>query len=309
MASGSIGAGAGLTASGGTVTIGAGDVLEIASALNAPEPGFGSDMSGALVTASAPVEVLGGSDCTFMPANEWACDHIEEINFPIETLRNDYLITLPFNANAPASSGSPSWGRQFVKIVGTAAGTTLTADPAQAGMPATIGAGQVAWFETTSHFHLKTSNPVIVGQFMESTYQFGTACVNSAAGSGPQDCGDPALSMAVATPQFRTSYQFIAPPSYSENWVNVIAPAGDAVTVRRRGGTPASRRHRGGSGYSVARVSLCAGRAAAPASTPRPAHRPSASRSTGTGSRRATVPGWPEPHPPVAVTLAAPVLA
>ncbi|HTQ43408.1 MAG TPA: IgGFc-binding protein [Polyangiaceae bacterium] len=241
-----------------TVTIGAGDVLQIQSAQNAPQPGYGSDVSGSTVTASAPVEVFGGSDCTFIPATQWACDHIEEINFPLETLRNDYLVTLPYNVNAPQSAGSPSWGRQFVKIVGTANGTTLAADPPQAGLTSPINAGQVVYIEATTHFHLTSNNPVIVGQYMESTYQFGTACVNSAAGSGPQDCGDPAMSLAVATPQFRTSYQFIAPPSYSENWVNVIAPNG--ATVKVDGNTVSGYVGIGSaSGYQVAHVSLCSG--------------------------------------------------
>jgi hypothetical protein len=204
------------------------------------------------------VLVIGGSDCTFMPASQWACDHLEQINFPLETLRNDYLVTLPYNKNAPQSAGGPAWGRQYVKIVGTAAGTTLTADPPQAGMPASIGAGQVVWFETLSHFHLTTSHPVIVGQFMESEYNFGAACVSSAPGSGPQDCGDPAMSLAIATPQFRSNYQFIAPPSYAENWVNVIAPNGAAVTVdgaNVTGFAPIGS----SSGYSVAHVALCTG--------------------------------------------------
>jgi hypothetical protein len=269
-ATGQIAAGAGLAASGGTVTLGAGDVLEIASASNAPysvpcdnvpsgyvcTAGFGTDLSGSLVKASAPVMLIGGSDCTFMPANIWACDHIEQLNFPIETLRNDYLVTLPYNKNAPQSSGGPSWGRQFIKIVGTAAGTTLTADPPQSGMPSTLGAGQVGYFETTSHFHLTASQPVIVGQFMESQDNFGSSCQQGTV----TDCGDPALSMAVATEQFRSSYQFIAPPSYAENWVNVIAPSGATVTID---GTAVSGYSAiGSSGYGVAHVSLCANSAA-----------------------------------------------
>ena len=256
----SIQTGGGMTNATGsnTVTINAGDVLQIQSAQNAPEPGYGSDVSGSTVTATKPVEVFGGSDCTFIPATQWACDHIEEINFPLETLRNDYLVTLPYNVNAPQSAGAPSWGRQFVKVVGTVNGTTLSADPPQTGLTSPINAGQVVYIEATTHFHLTSNNPVIVGQYMESTYNFGTACVNSAAGSGPQDCGDPAMSLAVATPQFRTNYQFIAPPSYSENWVNVIAPNG--ATVKVDGNTVTGYVAIGSaSGYEVAHVSLCSG--------------------------------------------------
>jgi hypothetical protein len=248
MAQGSIAPGAGLGASGGTVTINAGDVLQITSAKDAPVPGFGSDTTGALVTATAPVEVLGGHDCTFMPANNWACDHIEETNFPLETLATDYIVAAPYNKN-----GGP---KEFVKIVGTVAGTVLTTSPGQAGVPGTIGAGQVVFFESTSDFHLVSSKPVIVGQYMEGQYQFGNGCATAGL-SGPPDCGDPAMSLAVATAQFRTNYQFIAPPSYYENWVNVIAPTGASITLDGTAvsgfGAPI-----GNSGYTVAHVSLCA---------------------------------------------------
>ena len=64
------------------------------------------------------------------------------------------------------------------------------------------------------------------------------------------------MSMAVATAQFRSSYQFIAPPSYYENWVNVIAPVGSIVTLD--GAAVAGFTPVGNSGYSVAHVSLCA---------------------------------------------------
>jgi hypothetical protein len=245
---GAIGAGQGLTAQGGTVTMNQGDVLQISTAENAAAAcAYGSDISGSTVVASAPVEVFGGSDCQYIPASEPACDHLEQINFPLETLRGDYLVTLPYNHN-----GTP---RQYVKIVGTAAATAITTNPVQAGIPATIGAGQVAFFETTTDFSLTTSEPVIVGQFMESSSQFGTACASGDTGS-PTDCGDPSLSLAIATDQFRTSYQFIAPPSYAENWVNVIAPAAATVTVD--GVAVTGFTAIGNSGFDVAHVSLCA---------------------------------------------------
>ncbi len=245
---GAIGAGQGLTAQGGTVTLNQGDVLQISTTENATAAcTYGSDISGSTVVASAPVEVFGGSDCQYIPASEPACDHLEQINFPLETLRGDYLVTLPYNKN-----GTP---RQYVKIVGTVAGTTITTNPAQAGLPTSIGAGQVVFFETTANFALTTSHPVIVGQFMESSGQFGSACASGDT-SAPTDCGDPSMSLAIATDQFRTSYQFIAPASYAENWVNVIAPTGATVTVDGTAVTGFTAI--GNSTFGVAHVSLCA---------------------------------------------------
>ncbi|HEY8040231.1 MAG TPA: IgGFc-binding protein [Polyangiaceae bacterium] len=228
----------GLSATGGTVTLNHGDVLQIAATKNASSGVFGSDQTGGSVSATQPVEVFGGVDCTYMPASVQACDHIEEINFPVETLRGDYLVTLPNNTN-----GAP---QQYVKIVGTQNGTTLTYDPPQAGAPASLGAGQSSFFHSTSHFHVVASHPVLVGQFMESEQNFAQTATS----------GDPALSAAVATGQFRGSYQFVAPANYQQNWVNVIAPAGAQVSVDGTavGGFAAI----GSSGYGVAYVPLCA---------------------------------------------------
>jgi hypothetical protein len=106
---------AGLTTTGGTVTINAGDVLQVMtpatgggtfSCLNPVCEKWGGDLSGSAITASAPVEVFGGHDCIYTPDTEQACDHIEQINFPLETLGTDYLVAVPYNDN----DASPNLG-------------------------------------------------------------------------------------------------------------------------------------------------------------------------------------------------------
>jgi hypothetical protein len=244
VASAPIQTGAGFASTGGTLTMNQGDVLQISSALDTSTPcSTGADLSGTRVMATKPVEVFGGHDCTFIPAGTGYCDHVEEIALPIETLRDDYLVTLPNNLNATA--------RQYVKIIGTAAGTTLSFDPGvQASQ--TIGAGQVLTFEVTQDFHVMSTAPILVAEYMEGQDNFGANCVSGAS----TDCGDPAESVAVATQQFRESYQFIAPPSYAENWLNVVAPSNSSVIVD--GKTVGSFTAIGGSGYGVAHVQLCA---------------------------------------------------
>jgi hypothetical protein len=253
-------AGAGLTATGGTVTLNAGDVLQIEANLNSTDGVYGTDPSGTLIKASAPVEVFGGSDCTYIPASVPACDHIEQINFPLETLGTSYLVTVPYNDNDQApnmATPDPGHGRQYVKIIGTVAGTTLTYDGITAPTPTTIGAGGVVFFQALQNFHVTASQPIEVAQFMESQNNFGTACVDETS----QSCGDPSMSQAVATAQFRESYGFSAPANYYENWVNVIAPTGTTVTVTD---TPTNHTITTGSaigsssGYYVANVALCA---------------------------------------------------
>jgi len=219
----SITAGGGLATNGGTITIGAGDVVQITN----PWPGtvsYGSDMSGTGVTASAPVEVFGGHACVYVPANEAACDHMEEVMFPIETLKTSYLVVPP-NMTGITTGKKPS---HFVRIVGTANATTLAYNPSptisSGTLPTTLNAGQVGVFETSTPFQVTASpstNPILVATYMEGSQNYGGGVLN----------GDPAMSTSVATAQFRNKYAFTAPNNYYVNWVSVIAPTNNSVTI------------------------------------------------------------------------------
>lgn len=243
-------AAAGLTATGGTVTLNHGDVLHIAASTAAPVPdggltAFGSDQTGAFIAATQPVEVLGGADCTYIPADVGYCDHLEQSNLPLEALGSDYLVTVPNNLNATP--------QQYVKIVGTQDGTTLTYDPPQPGAATSLAAGQVTFFQSTQDFRVTSTQPVFIGQFMEGQDNFGTNC----AGGTATDCGDPSMTVTLPTARFRTTYQFLAPGDYPENWVNVMAPIGASVNIDGKSVTGFVAI--GTSGYAVAHVSLCTG--------------------------------------------------
>jgi hypothetical protein len=238
---GNVTAGGGVSASGmSTVTMNRGDVLEIAGAKDAPSSlTYGSDPSGATVAADQPVEVFGGSTCSFIPANVGYCDHTEEVQFPQETLRTDYIVVPPNNTVAAP--------RLYVRIVGTAAGTTLTYAPSTpTGAPLSLNAGQVGVFEAKAPFEVTTNakHPVVVAEYMEGEDNFGTSNV----------AGDPAMSMAVAKDQYRTSYTFTAPNNYAVNYATVTAPTGSSVTLDGAlvGGWTAI----GATGYSYAYVKL-----------------------------------------------------
>ena len=243
-ASSALQAGAGLTSTGGTVTINAGDVLQIASAVNGSTSypwAYGTDPSGSSVTVlqGGPVEVFGAHACVYIWTPTAACDHMEQITLPVETLRGDYLVTLPYNQN-----GTP---QQYVKIVGTQANTHITFDPAVEANQ-TLNAGTVVTFNTTQNFHVRsTDNPpqaFLVAQYMMGEDNF----------TASDTAGDPSESVAVATAQFRNSYQFVAPANYEQNWVNVIAPAGANITVD--GSAVSGYAAIGGSGFGVQHVLL-----------------------------------------------------
>jgi hypothetical protein len=259
------GAGVAATSAGGTLslTLDAGDVAELVAR-------GGDDLSGSLVQASAPVQVITGHPCIQIPPTQPACDHIEESVFPAETLGKDYVVTRPAGpTGAPVS--------HQVRIYGNVDGTLLTYDPSPPpGCPTTIDAGQVvqcgtpacpnpmmsvnatpvfACGTTSVDFEVKGTQPFAVG-----TFTIGASAI-AASASTAQD-GDPAQSFAIAVEQFRSSYVFLAPNDYTFSYVDIIAKPGTAMALDNAR-VMASAAAIGFSGYSVYRVALGAGQAGA----------------------------------------------
>lgn len=219
---------------GQSVTLNAGDVIEIAS--------ITGDLTGSLVDADKPVQVISGHYCTNVPSNITACDHLEESMFPVDTLGTQYMI------NAPAVTTIPSGKVEVIRVIATAPGTTLTYDPPQPGAPTTIAqAGDFIELPGNANsFLITASNKVLVAQYMEG----------QEAGGGT---GDPAMALAVPVEQFRTQYLFHAPINYESNYVDVTAPIGATVTLD---GAPLMFTPIGTTGFGLARVNgLSAGAA------------------------------------------------
>lgn len=63
-----------------TVTLDRGDVVQVLSGASASD-----DLTGTSISASAAVATFRGHDCTCMPLDQAACDHLEEMAFPVET--------------------------------------------------------------------------------------------------------------------------------------------------------------------------------------------------------------------------------
>ena len=259
---GQIGAGMGIqaTASGGTLTLtlGAGDVAELVAA-------GGSDLSGSLVQASAPVQVITGHPCIQIPPSQPSCDHIEESVFPAETLGKHYVVTGPAGPNGNAVAHQ-------VRFYGNFDATHLTYNPPTPppGCPTTLDAGQVVECGTPAcpatvdpnqmancgvtlqDFEVHGDQPFAVG-----TFTLGSWVVDDTGSEG-----DPAQSFATAVEQYRSSYVFLAPDDYSENYVDIVAEPGVGMALDGHAVTavPAAV---GTGGYVVYRQKLGSGRAGA----------------------------------------------
>jgi cysteine-rich repeat protein len=230
---GAVDAGFGMNADGtGTVTLHAGDVLQVMANSVAS-----SDLTGTLVTADKPVQVIGGHVCTNIPAGVVACDHLEEAIPPLEKLGQVYVVTAPLISASNTKA-------QFVRIIATTTNTSITYDPPQAGAPTSL-ANAGDWFEigpTSADFKITADQPVMVAQYMQGR------------AASTEDAGDPAMTLAVAVFQYRLSYLFHAPTNYDANYVNITAPTGSTVTLD--GAAVSGWSPIGTSGYDIVRAQL-----------------------------------------------------
>lgn len=228
------GGGIGAVAAGGSTTfdLAAGEAIEVIGT---------GDLSGSLIKATNPIQVITGIACANVPKDNPACDHLEESLLPVETLGKRYFVTVP-----TGPSGAPA--RHVVKLVGNVDGTMLTySGAAPAGAPATINAGQVI------NLGVVTGDFEIVGdhELTVTTFQVGAGPI-----SGSRQ-GDPAQSMATAVEQYRLNYVFLSPDDYETNYVDVVQPMDATLTLD--GVAVTTKPTALSSGFGVTRVKLGAG--------------------------------------------------
>jgi hypothetical protein len=244
-------AGSGVAAQNGggsyTLSMNAGDVVQLVGA-----GGTGTDVAGSLVKADKPVQVISGLTCGQFPYNAPACDHVEEIVFPVETLGKDYYVVPPTGPLA-----NPKVPGAFVRIHGNFDNTRLTYAPSKpAGCPDTIAAGQVVdcGSPATTAGLVRAPFRVTADQpFAVSTYMVGGE-VSDPAGGGK---GDPSQSVPTAVEQYRTDYLFLAPDDYDTSFVDIVGPTNARVTLD---GNPLGTAFTAiANGYGIARVSIRGG--------------------------------------------------
>jgi hypothetical protein len=199
----------------------AGDVLEMFSDTgDIHTPVYTQDISGTIVHASQPVVAYGGHGCTFIPQNKKACDHLESSMFPVQSLGTDYIVTMPH---------TPHGEHEWVRIMAFYPNTKVVFDPPVSGTNgAVLNTGDVLELpDVSTAFALHANGRVFV-----SHYELGEfSTLPDDAGVPTPDLGDPSECPAITISQYRTTYAFLAPSSYAENWIDVVAPAGATVTL------------------------------------------------------------------------------
>jgi hypothetical protein len=197
----------------------AGDVLEMFSDTgDIHTPIYTQDLSGTIVQASKPIVTYGGHGCTFIPQNKKACDHLESSMFPVESLGTDYIVTMP---------STPHGEHEWVRIMAFYDNTKIVFDPAVSGTNGGIlGVGQVLDLPDVSVPFAIHAN----GRIFVAHYELGEfSTLPDDAGVPALDLGDPSECPAIPIPQYRSTYTFLAPSSYAQNWIDVVAPTTNGV--------------------------------------------------------------------------------
>jgi hypothetical protein len=222
-----------------TLQMNAGDVVQLVGAWAAYPQTRNADISGSVINADKPVQVISFNAIAQMPDYSIAnADHMEETVLPSEVLGNKYIVVPPTTPNGDAVG-------HVVRIYGSVDGTHLTypegkpmgaPDLLMAGdmiqVPAMpVGQPAAECVSVAGHcmlaepFIVEGDQPFAVASFMVGgTLQMpGTDATNSR--------GDPAMTMEVTPAQFRKQYTFLAPADYLQNFADILIPRGAAVTL------------------------------------------------------------------------------
>ena len=279
----------------GVFTLKQGQVLNIESAVD------DGDLTGTLVTASQPVAVFGGSECSYSGAfgnclsaaslgiggsrcagdpsmsctkdsdceANCCCDHLEEQMFPLAALGKQYVGARLY----PRGKEKDTW-----RLLAANDGTTVKITPNIGVTVPTLNKGKFFEFVTDKDFVMDASGPILVAQYMASSFASVTAlggtcevdsdCLKlhgymgrcqTYVGSPEKYCepiGDPSMMLDVATSQFLDDYVFLVPDKYATNYISVIVSKGTIVQVDGQFQVPSWFETIPGTNWQVARLPI-----------------------------------------------------
>ncbi len=231
-----------------TYTLDSGDVLEMFSVVgDVRKPVYNSDLSGSIVKADQPVLAFGGHGCTFIPQGKRACDHLESSMFPVQTLGSQFIVALPHTPHAE---------HIWVRIMGLYDNTLVAFDPPVSGRNGVVlNTGDVVDLpDVDKSFAIVANGRVNVVEYLQGEYA--NWSTDPDAGEPSPDLGDPSQSPAVPLQQYRSTYTFIAPKTYAENWIDVITPTGNVITLDGTAIPQSAYVPVGGQPFSTASVQL-----------------------------------------------------
>lgn len=200
--------GDGVAENGHALTVlNAGDVLQVLTK-------HGGDFTGMQVMADKPVQVLGGHQCSAVPSESFACDHLEEVMLPFEALGREYVVVPPVqwpDVTKPKAT--------FVRIVAAEDGATLNFSPDQQVAKYLASTGDFLEVgPTIEAFVVSSDKRLVVAQYMVSQeFGFGLS--------------DPSMVLVIPREQHRKSYRLYGDTSWTATFVDIVAPSTADVHV------------------------------------------------------------------------------
>jgi hypothetical protein len=206
------------TPAGGAVEV----TLDAFDVLNLETDGMPGDLTGSVVTSSAPVAVFVGTelsggltDPTPPPrsSNPGSCclDHLEEQLLPVESYGKKFVVP-----RSPPRGGSEP---DYVRFMGVAAPADVKTNLPAPNDRFSLVPGQVKDILVTGDFVVEATEPVAIGQVLVSQDYT------------EEGIGDPSLSVLPAIDQFRQDYLFLVPGSWLKNYVVIAMPEGTKVSI------------------------------------------------------------------------------
>ena len=196
------------------------------------------DISGATVTASAPVAVYGGAGGVTIPYSAIGGNHLGVQMFPLETWGKSYLAAKVKQRNAS--------DHDYFRIVASVDNTefTLTGGPGLPKVLPKLMSGQIFEFSTSSDFQIDATQPILAFQYMPAWGNLSGPYDKTSFPDGlPADCpyindydnvkclGDANITPLVPVEQYRDDYIFYVPETYKYNFVTVTAPLDAKLTL------------------------------------------------------------------------------
>lgn len=163
----------------------------------------GQDMTGTVIQSDKPVAFTGGEAyiCyTSATSGGGGCDSAHQQIPPVAALASEYVAP-PYTTRGSGPESIP------YRFVGAVDGTTLSFDPPIAGAPASLGQGQVADFEASVPFIVRSqdaNHPFYVGQLMTGCFVTG----------GNSQLGDEEFVNILPPAQYLSKYVFFSDPTY-----------------------------------------------------------------------------------------------
>lgn len=244
-----------------TFTMNAGDVVQLVGEWNKDPQVKNADISGSVINANKPVQAISFNAIAQMP-DVWTgnADHIEETILPAEVIGKKYVVVPPTAPHGKVAG-------HVVRIYGNVDNTHLTYPDGKPtpDAPDIINAGDVVQLPTigspgttnclTASDHCALDEPFVVEgdqPFAVASFMLGGVIQEN---MGYDSLGDPSFMMLVTPEQFRTSYTFLAPADFVQNYADILVPDGASVTLDGAplAGTPEAI---GSSGWSVVRAPL-----------------------------------------------------